>query len=148
MCFHIDNLKALYYAFIHSHFSCWITSWCNSYPVHIWLLVLKKQVMRLITFASHQTLLHRIFLPAWHITHLPNVHLLCVRFIFKVSHLTLIIDIFPTALFSNLHKSTIAISQNLSLPIVHTSYKKMGTIFFNFIVEFTITWFKKQCALF
>lgn len=61
-CFSINTLKALYYAFVHSHLIYCITSWGHSYSVHIWpLRVLQKQAMRLITFASRQTPSHPIF---------------------------------------------------------------------------------------
>ena len=128
MCFSIDTLKALYYAFIHSHLSYCITSWGNSYSVHIWpLKVLQKQAIRLITFASRQTPSHPIF-SQLHILPVSELYVynVCVLF-FKVFHRTLTIDIFPAVLLCNPNRTRF--SNNLLLPKVRTNYGKMSIVF-------------------
>lgn len=123
-------LMSLYYAYIHSHLSYCLSSWGNTYAIHLHQLeVLQKQALRLIAFQSHTS-------PSAPIFRSLNVLPLRMLFnhklsllMFRLINTELNIPGFTRSSLINYNNTRYSAQLNLLLPKARTNYGKFTVAF-------------------
>lgn len=125
-----QTLLKLYYAFIHSHITYYITSWANTYPSHILPLQrLQNQAIRILTFSSPITCASPLFQQH-------SVLTVCNLFkyklgilVFKCLNGTITANVLEKFQLLNYNPTRFASKHNFLLPHARTNYGKHTTIF-------------------
>lgn len=125
-----NTLLSLYYAFVHSHFTYCIASWCNTYSTHLApLQYVQNQAIRIITYqpsrCSASAILQGLRILTIHKLFLFNMATLT----YNSLHSNMPFMVFNKEQLINQNITRFASNNNLLLPKVRTNYGRFTSTF-------------------
>lgn len=134
-------ILSLYYAYIHSHFSCCISSWGNTYASHLEPLQhLQKGGVRLIAFAPFQSPSTPLFI---HFSVLPINNFFTLKLpilMYRLIYHRLCISGLSTQHLVNTNNTRFSACHNFIVPKVRSNYGKLTLIYRCIRLEQHTTW--------